>query len=134
MTGPEGWKAQQRCGGAQFRVLWTSPNGGRLWLTGYAVPPGMTHWCDKTAERWVRRLAESANLKLPDDVGDWAPDQVCAGMTRTLACETKAPPGAGHKRLLRVSFRDDLLMIADGMGAGDADWAVIKLALATLRL
>jgi len=135
MRGPADWKAQQRCGGAAFRVLWNSPDGGRLWLTAYAVPPGMSHWCEDTADRWVRQLTDAAGLKLPATISDWQADATCNAAARTLDCEAgKGPPGTQARRLLRVAFREDLLVIVDGAGQSDQEWAAIKRAFQTLQL
>ncbi|MCA8975041.1 MAG: hypothetical protein KDC98_09985, partial [Planctomycetes bacterium] len=135
MTGPEDWQPQQRCGGAAFRIKWTSPAGGFLWLNGYSVPPGMVSWCRDTADRWLHQLCDAAGLALPCQLADWGESTSCEALARTIECRAERElPGARSKRLLHVAFRDDILVIADGSGTTDGEWTAIEHAIATLRL
>ena len=136
MAGPAEWKAQQRCGGALFRVVWESPDGSRLWLTGFSVPPGMKYWCNQTAAHWLERLCDTAGLELPAEVEEWESDKDCEARTRTVTCTLKEPPDPTRRteRVLRVMFREDLLVVADGTAKNEADWRAVRAALATLRL
>jgi len=134
MEGPEGWQAQQRAGGTAFRAAWTSPNGSRLWITGYAVPPGMNRWCRKTADRWFQKLCENAGLVPCADAQDWTDVLESGGPMRSVACRPQSPEKAGsHQRLARLLVCDDLLVIADGCIANDADAAAVEAALGSLR-
>ncbi len=136
MQGPKDWRVSQRCGGALLRVIWRGPRDSRLYLTGFAVPAGMDHWCEKTAEHWVKRLCDTAGIDLPARVEGWRDDAACEAQARTLRCKAARPDGAPGKadRILRVMFRKNLLVVADGTAMHDADWDAIHAALATLRL
>jgi len=137
LTGPKGWKAQQRCGGAEFRVVWTSPNGSRLWLTGYAVPQSMTRWCRTTADLWLADQCAAQGLQASPtaDAGDWAPLDPCNGLGRraTWVARPGGAPGAVPERQLRFLLRDDLLVVVDGTVATEADAAALRAAMASLQ-
>jgi hypothetical protein len=148
VAGPNGWRAEQRCGGAALRVLWSSPAGSRLWLTGYDVPQGLDRWCQRTADRWLQELLLRADLvaksTAPAD-GAWAEHVTCNGGTRTLTCvplhagdqhpggQHPAGHGPARERTLHVFLRDELLLVADLQPANDDDAAAMQAALASLR-
>jgi hypothetical protein len=53
---------------------------------------------------------------------------------RSVACTSKSPAqGGSHQRLARLLVCDDLLVIADGCIATDADAPAVKAALDSLR-
>lgn len=147
LAGPDGWQTQQRCGGAALRVVWSSPDGSRLWLTGYEVPAGLDRWCERTADRWLQQLLLRANLEpLPTTTPDgWTEHTSCGGSTRRLTCVPKpsqvpaqshrAPtgPGAPRERSLHVFLQDELLLVADLQAATAADAATMQAALESLR-
>lgn len=150
MPGPAGWSAQLRSGGAAFRVLWHSGAGSRLWLTGYAVPPGLTRWCPTTADRWLTRLCEERSLApssaTPSSAtpsssrpnGDDEPWQVlpdCGAKTRTvrLTPDGEPDPSAPRHRWLRLVLYDDLLLVLDGYATCAEDEAALTASLGTLR-
>ncbi|MCR9243774.1 MAG: hypothetical protein NXI31_01995 [bacterium] len=141
MQGPANWQVQQRCGGALFRVLWTGPDDSRIWLTGFAVPPGMDYWCQQTADHWVRKLCKSAGIEVPPenktpDVDKWATDGLCDASVRTLNCQAPRQSGVPGKarRVLRVMFRANLLLVGDGTATTDEHWQLIKRSLGSMRL
>lgn len=139
MTGPEGWTVKQFCGGVAFRVSWNAPSGATLWLTGYAVPAGMSYWCEQTANHFLEKLCKERRLSMPKQPPGWKPDASCAAVARTLKCEVEPDPETGDvatrkQRLLRVLFRDDVLVVADGLADDEQDWGAIKAAFATLRM
>ena len=151
--GPEGWAAQQRCGGAAFRVVWSSTTGGRIHLIGYRVPAGLPAWSPATADRWFRQLCTSAGLDVggsdvgTSDVGTsgagasgsgtWTVDPAGGGQTRTVQCATRddqAGDKAGQRpRVIRLLVRDKLLLVADGQAGNAAEEAAVQAALASLR-
>ena len=134
MQGPEGWQAQQRAGGNAFRAIWTSPHGSRVWITGYAVPPPMNRWCQKTADRWFQKLCEKAGLVPCGDQQAWIDVRDSGGPMRSVTCKPQSPEKSGsHQRLARLLVRDDLLVVADGCIATEADAAAVKAALGSLR-
>ena len=134
LQGPEGWQTQQRAGGAAFRAVWTSPHGSRLWITGYAVPPGMNHWCQKTADRWLQQLCENAGLVQGAAGPSWTDHGVCGSMRSVVCTPRIGKTASSHQRPMRVLMRDDLLVIADGCVATDDDAAPLEAALGSLRL
>ena len=77
--------------------MWTSPNGSRLWITGYAVPPGMNQWCQKTADRWFQKLCEDKGLEACADGQDWTDDRDCGGPMRSAVCKPKSSAKAGSR-------------------------------------
>jgi hypothetical protein len=134
MLGPDGWQAQQRPGGTAFRANWTSPHGSRLWITGYVVPPSMSRWCQKTADRFFQKLCDKAGLVPCADQQAWIDVRDSGGPMRSVACTSKSPAqGGSHQRLARLLVCDDLLVIADGCIATDADAPAVKAALDSLR-
>jgi hypothetical protein len=137
LTGPKGWKAQQRCGGAEFRIVWTSPNGSRLWLTGYAVPEGMTGWCRTTADLWLADLCAAQGLQpSPGSTAtDWEKVDPCGSLGRSATWVVKpgGVPGAVTERQLRFLLRDDLLIVADGTVTAETDAAALREAMASLQ-
>ena len=139
LTGPDGWQPALRCGGAALRVVWTSPEGSRLWLTGYDVPQGLERWDEATAEAWLQQVLERADLVVLDgdgtDAPTWSERAECGGRVRTLRCEPRrAPsPGAPRQRTLHVSLHDELLLVADQQAVHAADAAGMAAAIATLR-
>lgn len=133
MRGPDGWRVQQRTGGAAFRASWTSPNGSTLWLSGHQVPPGMQLWSRDTADAWLRHLCTQQRLTVVagSEVA-WCDDTESGVTWRTFDAET--PGGAGGSRHhVRVLLRKDLLIVATGCGRTDADDEAIRTALPTLR-
>ncbi|MCA8953692.1 MAG: hypothetical protein KDE27_29545 [Planctomycetes bacterium] len=135
MAGPREWTVQQRCGGALFRVIWSSPDGARIHLTGYAVPPGMSYWCSATAQRWVEELCSQTGIELPAAVPDWQPDAGCSATAKTVRCTAAGDdPAVRADRLLRVMFRNDLLLVGDGSASTTGDWAAIRAAFDTMHL
>lgn len=138
LTGPEGWQTRQLCGGAALRVSWTSPAGSRLWLTGYDVPPGVGHWCERTADRWLQQLLQRAGLTPVAAAATeqpWAEHAICGGSTRTLTCVPSQGDGddAPRQRTIRVFLHDSLLLVADLHAVVAADEAAMRSALESLR-
>ena len=140
LTGPQGWRAEQRSGGAAFRVVWTSPYGSRLWLVGYPVPAGMPRWCTATADRWLEKLCNDAGLEptAPDgqaaQATAWQPFAPLAAQTRTLRSVPRhiVDPSRPRERLLRAVVRDDLLVVLDAKAADAEDLPVLRAALDAL--
>lgn len=130
LTGPAGWTPSLRSGGAAFRVAWCSRDGGRLWLTGHTVPPGMVRWCPATADRWLEHLCHRHGLALEPGSDGW--HRLGDGGRSRSATAVPATPG-GPRRRIRVLLYDDLLVIADGhAGTPSADEALQR-ALASLQ-
>lgn len=136
LQGPPGWSAAQRAAGDAFRVVWTSPDGSRLWLIGCAVPPGLTQWTRATADRWLEHLC-AAHGVTADTAGGGADWTALAdgGEARALvlAAGPAAEPAAPRRRWLRLLRHDDLLIVADGFANTAGDEATLQAALATLR-
>lgn len=134
--GPEGWQAQQRCGGSAFRVAWTSPAGSRLWLIGYTPPTGLAQWCRVSADRWLTQLCANAELELAPPTADEDPWQQRAGgaLYRLVVATPKSgsAPATARRRLLQVDVAPDLLVVADGLAINDADEAALRDAFASL--
>jgi hypothetical protein len=132
LAGEPGWRPALRTGGAAFRVVWTSARGSRLWLTGYAVPPGLQRWCRATATRWVESQCERGGLQLAlahaGDAAAWRDDAPCGGSSRTLLAvpRANAPAQSAPQRRLRIVVRDDLLLVLDGHAVDDADDAALQ--------
>lgn len=137
LDGPDGWRAEQRCGGAALRVVWSSPEGSRLWLTGYRVPPGIGHWQPASADRWLEQLLERAGLvaALDEPSAQWATHDGCGGSSRRLRCRpaNAAAAAAARMRTLHVFLHDALLLVADAQAAHDADAAAMTAAIDSLR-
>lgn len=139
LQGPQGWRAEQRSGGAAFRVVWTSTLGSRLWLIGYAVPRGMPGWCTNTADRWLNRLCEDTGLQLPapqaaawQDFAAFAPR---TARTALLRCVPKSvgDPTRPQERWLRVVVCDDLLVVLDAHPGATEDLPALRAALERLE-
>ncbi|MBX3464299.1 MAG: hypothetical protein KF830_14100 [Planctomycetes bacterium] len=131
--GPDGWRVEQRCGGAALRVVWASPSGSRLWLTGYAAPPGLRHWCEATADRWLQQLLRRAGLEAdaPDDGWDGHAD---CGRLRRVRCKAAVDgPDSPRERTLHVVLHGDLLLVADLAAVTAADAATMLAAVGSLR-
>lgn len=147
LVGAEGWRPVMLAGGAAFRVVWSSPPPagqspaghvqGRLWLTGYLVPPGLGRWCEATADRWLAQQCERRGLDLlAADAGTTAWQQaVGCDATRTLVGHLRQPasPDTPRRRWFRLLLRDDLLLVVDGFAATAADEAALQKMLASLR-
>ncbi|MCA8965551.1 MAG: hypothetical protein KDC48_11740, partial [Planctomycetes bacterium] len=148
LAGPAGWRAEQRCGGAAFRVVWTSPAGSRLWLVGYPVPTGLRRWCTATADRWLDQLCTDAGLDVSagehgKDDPVWTPfaplsttgAAPAAAQARLLRCTPRriVDPTRPNERLLRAVVRDDLLVLIDAIPADAADLPALRAALEALR-
>lgn len=147
--GPEGWTSQQRCGGAAFRVVWSSANGGRIHLIGYRVPAGLAGWSPATADLWFRQLCASASLDVgggdpgasgsgagdpgASGSGTWTVDAAGAGQTRTVVCTNRGKDTGQQPRVIRLLVRDKLLLVADGQAGNAAEEALVQAALASLR-
>lgn len=134
LRGPDGWRTEQRCGGAAFRVAWTGPSGGRLWLHGYAVPSGMARWCRETADAWFAELCAERGLAAAGAAA-WSAAPDCGALSRSVTC---AVPGGGsplgpRQRLFRLVVRDDLLLVVDAAPACDDDWPALRGAIDSLR-
>lgn len=133
LRGPDGWRVQQRTGGAAFRAVWTSPGGSTLWLSGHQVPPGMQHWSRETADAWLRHLCTQQRLTIVagSEVA-WCDDTETGVAWRTFEAETTGNAG-GPRHCVRVLLRKDLLIVATGCGRTSADAEAIRVALPTLR-
>jgi hypothetical protein len=133
LFGPDGWRLQQRTGGAAFRAVWTSPGGSTLWLSGHQVPPGMQHWSRETADAWLRHLCTQQRLTVVagSEVA-WTDDTETGVAWRTFDAETNAG-ASGPRHRVRVLLRKDLLVVATGIGRTSADDEAIRAALPTLR-
>lgn len=130
LTGPAGWTPSLRSGGASFRVAWCGRDGGRLWLTGHTVPPGMVRWCPTTADRWLEHLCQRHGLELEPAGDGW--HQLGDGARSRSATAVPATPG-GPRRRIRVLLYDDLLAIADGHASTAAADEALQRALASLQ-
>lgn len=135
-TGPATWPAEQRSGGAAFRVTWSSSDGSRLWLVGHRPPMGLSRWDQAAADRWLAHLCKKQQLQIAADAdGSWQPAGDCGGPTRRLRA-TVAPgadPALPPLRSILLQLHDDLLIIAEGFGRTDADDRDLQQALGTLR-
>lgn len=140
LTGPADWSAAQRAGGDAFRVVWTSPEGSRLWLIGCAVPPGLGQWTRAAADRWLDHLCATKGVAIdwtesaPRGEADWT--ELADGGERRALVLTAGPatePTAPRRRWLRLLRHDDLLVVADGFGNTAGDEAALQAALATLQ-
>lgn len=140
LPGPAGWRAAQRCGGSLFRVVWTGPDGGRLWLHGYAVPAGMQNWCSETADLWFAELCAERGLTVVGDDGkadgEWTAAAACRAQSRFVTCSGGAgnPLHPPRQRRLRLVVRDDLFVVVDAAPATAAEEPALRAALAALRL
>jgi hypothetical protein len=136
LQGPAGFVAARRCGGALIRVVWEEPGGGRLWLHGYAVPPGLDHWCPKTAVLWLQRLAIASGLEAPAELPKFQPCGTSNHPACQWACSQKsAVPGLpGRNRWLKVMLRPDLLVVVDAAPANRQQEAALQAALDSLQL
>lgn len=147
VEGPNGWQPGLRSGGNLFRVVWTSPQGSRLWLLGYATPEGMTKWCRETADLWFREMCAEKGLTIvasTDATSTWKQDQGCSADSRLVTCTApirvpvlqSAPGGsvAAQQRLFRLVVRDDMFLVLDGQARSDDEWAPLRAAMASLRL
>ncbi len=136
LAGPDGWRAEQRSGGAALRVVWTSPAGSRLWLTGYELPPDTGAWTPATADRWLQQLLARADLVVRDDGdGDWTEPAGCRVRVRTLVCAPRAAasPGSPRARTIRALLRDDVLLVADAQALLADDAAARDRAIGALQ-
>lgn len=133
LRGPDGWRVQQRTGGAAFRASWTSPGNSMLWLSGHQVPPGMQHWSRATADAWLRHLCTQQRLTLVagSDVA-WCDDSASGDTWRTFDAITEGAAN-GPRHHVRVLLRKDLLVVATGCGRTSDDDEAIRAALSTLR-
>ena len=134
LRGAPGWRPTMRAGGAAFRVVWTSAHGSRLWLTGFAVPPGMSRWCRATATRWIEQQCDRRGLQLAAAAGDaaWTDDEACRGASRVLIGTPRTGDGA-HPRWFRVALNDDLLLVLDGFAVHADDEPALQQMLHALR-
>ncbi|MCB9878224.1 MAG: hypothetical protein H6835_11555 [Planctomycetes bacterium] len=143
LRGPAGWKPSQRTGGAVFRVAWTGPDGGRLWLTGHRVPVGMTKWTEADVDRWLTQQCDGRGLELrtAENGQRWrpAPDNWCdapdGGREQSVELRAVASgdPAAPHHRRLRLLVFPDLLLVADAHAGTERESAALHEALPTLR-
>lgn len=136
LQGPAGWVAGRRCGGALVRVVWEGPQGGRMWLHGYAVPPGLSHWCQHTANLWLQRLAAASGLDLPAELPAFQP---CHASTHPrcewLCVQRPAIAGIpGRTRWLTVMLRPDLLVVVDAAPGSRDQEPALRTALSSLQL
>jgi hypothetical protein len=139
LVGEAGWQPAMRSGGAAFRVVWSSPQGGRLWLTGHRVPVGMARWDDDSADRWFLQMLAHNELvpTTPLVAAGWSPDAALAGTRRDVVA-TRAPtvtdtlPGPARQRLFRLVRRSDLLLVLDGLPATDDEAAAVQRMFAAL--
>lgn len=147
LEGPDGWQPGLRSGGNLFRVVWTSPQGSRLWLLGYATPEGMTKWCRETADLWFREMCAEKGLTIvasADATAKWEQDQSCSADSRARhvhragsGSPAQSAPGEAvpaQQRLFRLVVRDDLFLVLDGQARADGEWAPLRAAMASLRL
>ncbi|MBL8754478.1 MAG: hypothetical protein JNK15_14335, partial [Planctomycetes bacterium] len=122
LEGAPGWKAEQRTGGAAFRVVWSSPNGSRLWLLGHRVPAGVAQWSEAAADRWLAHLLQQNDLTAVGDAAAWTPAAGFGGTQRDVqATAAHAVAGASTRRWFRLLRRDDLLVVLDASPATAAD-------------
>jgi len=157
LRGPDGWRAEQRVGGAAFRVRWQAPDGSALWLCALRVPVGMSAWSTEAADVLLRRMCEQKQLA-PVDGGDasqqdgeqdgaWRPVAGDAkqqpgaspnpngGMRKTVQLRHQAhdDPAAPPRRVLHVQLHHDLLLLVDGYGSSDDSRRAIERAIESLR-
>jgi hypothetical protein len=133
MQGPAGWTAQQRAGGAAFRVVWSNHRQSRLWLFGHVPPPGLAAWSEATAERWLTHLLASSGLRVvPATDSGWALLPACDAKSRSVTAVPATGDGTTRPRLLRLVVSADLLVLADGAPADDADAELLRQAQASL--
>ena len=137
MHGPDGWHAEQRVGGAAFRVRWTGPKHGQLWLSGLRVPDGVPAWNRRLADRWIAHHLRKHGLAIDDDAeddGGWH-EQADGSLTRTCVVLQEHPerPDSPARRVLHLALRPDLLLLADGYARTDRQERALRAAIATLR-
>lgn len=138
LTGPAPWTVEQRPGGALFRVVWSSPAGGRLWLIGYPVPAGMDRWCQETADLWLQELLAERGLRVVEaptaTAAAWQEDLTCSAASRLVTCSDAAPGSPlPQRRVLRLVVRDELLVVVDASAGTTAEWPLLQTALDSLR-
>jgi hypothetical protein len=139
LSGPTGWAAGLRCGGNLFRVAWSSPQGGRLWLLGYATPAGLTRWCRETADLWFREMCAEKGLTVVDSTNAqaaWSPSEGCTGDSRLVTCTMRpaTPLTTPRQRVFRLVVRDDLFVILDAIAQQDDEWPALQEAIDSLRM
>jgi hypothetical protein len=126
LVGAPGWKAEQRTGGAAFRVGWSSPDGSRLWLLGHRVPAGLARWDEAAADRWLAHLLQQNGLVAEADPA-WQPSPTFGGTRRDVVAATKAATAdKAPRRLFRLLRRDDLLVVLDGLPSTTADESALR--------
>lgn len=138
-AGPPGWRPRLRCSGCAFQVVWTCPDdGGRLWVTGHAAPPGLGGWTAELADRWLADFARSlgAGTRMADD-GDWSEPGPQGERSRELRLlrdgEQGGAGGPGTPLAVRLLLRPDLLVVADGYVVDERQRAALEKALSTVR-
>ncbi len=138
LVGEPNWKPAMRSGGAAFRVVWTSPAGSRLWLTGHRVPVGMDHWDDDSADRWLLQLLAHNDLvpAAPLEAAGWSALPAFGGRQRDVVASRHkgdAPlANTAPKRVFRLVRRDDLLLVLDGLPATPEDEAAVHRMFAAI--
>jgi hypothetical protein len=135
-TWPTGWIPMLKAGGAAFQAVFQAPAGaGRLWLTGYAAPPGLAEWRPAEADRWLADLCQRAGLRLlPGQDSGWGEAADADGFAvRHVVARALAPAGDdAPDRHIRLALRRELLVVLDGfVRSGEPD--LLLAAFASLR-
>jgi hypothetical protein len=106
--------------------VFQAPAGdGRLWLTGYAAPPGLVNWRPGEADRWLVDLCQRAGLRLvPGQDTGWREAADADGFAvRQVVARALAPSASdAPDRHIRLALRRDLLVVLDGfVRSGEPD-------------
>jgi len=133
--GPDGWAAQQRCGGAAFRVQWTNAGGSSLEMVGHRRPPGVTKWTPDKAAAFVDFLMETAQLAPCPDAPPfaWRNEESLRGMTCCIACAKPKGETSSKRRALHLVVRDDVLIVFDARVVDATDEAAVATAMRSLK-
>lgn len=135
LTGPDGWQVQQRSGSSLFRVVWESPRGSRLYLSGFGSPRRLGAWCPLSADDWVHNLCDANDLRLGEDAATAWVEHKCGGRSRTYVCP---PPGSaapkGPRREIFVLVQEDLLLVVDRIVATVDEAEVLERAAKSLHV
>lgn len=135
LTGPDGWQVQQRSGSSLFRVVWESPRGSRLYLSGFGSPRRLGAWCPLSADDWVHNLCDANDLRLGEDAATAWVEHKCGGRSRTYVCPPRgADAPNGPQREIFVLVQEDLLLVVDRIIAAADDADVLERAAKSLHV
>lgn len=132
---PNDWPALQRCSAMAIRVVWTTPNGSRLWLHVYPLPAGLDRWCSQSADRWIATLLDQSGLVETDfPPATWHAHNDLGGSVRDFCCRNPATdPTHPSQRLFRALLRDDVLVVLDAIPTTVAELQPLRAAMDGLQ-